>query len=95
MEEAYFQLYFKPTPGLYKSNDVIDILNGAGASMPVLRVPADDNIIGGLAPDERGELDIIPVDFSDDGVWTSWEYGTYIGIDAVTGRIKLPSGYSL
>lgn len=95
MQEAYFQVYYKPTAGLYPSPDVINIVNKSGIPFIPARTISDDVIINGLAPDERGEIDIIPVDFSNNGVWASWEYGTYVGVDCITGRVKLPAGYSL
>ena len=93
MAEAYFQCYYKPTAGLYKSADVYNIVDSSEISLIETRGVGDDIVVGGVFPDEDGTLDVLPIDFSNETFWDSWEYGTYIGVDCVNGRIKLPSGY--
>lgn len=98
---TYLQFY-KPKAGLYKTSDVINIINKDGTSIVTERSSGEDT--AGSRHD-LNQLDIMAVDFSDDATWDAWEYdwasnsadpsdaGLYIGIDVETGRVKFPAGY--
>ena len=82
---------YKPYTGMYKDSDVINIINSAGSSLVGIRTSTGDPA---NARYDQSTLDIMGVDLSNDTVWTSWSYETYIGIDVKTGRVKFPTGYN-
>jgi len=98
---TYLQFY-KPKTGLYKSTDVINIIDKDGTSIITERTEGEDSAGNRY---DLNQLDIMPVDFSNDTTWETWEYdwapdsadpsdeGLYIGIDVETGRVKFPAGY--
>lgn len=90
---------YKPSAGKYygaNGPDVVRILKSDGDPLVPYRAPNDDDIttpgtgyVGGSG------LDVMAVDLSNDTTWENWQYNEYVGIDLATGRVKLPSGYSI
>jgi len=86
---CYVEMY-KPYTGMYKDSDVVNIITLAGASIVAVRSSGADSE---NARHDQSILDIMGVDLSDDTIWDSWSYETYIGVDVKTGRVKFPTGY--
>jgi len=82
---------YKPYVGKYKSSDIVNITNTSGTSIVSERL-ANGDPAGGRY--DQSVLDIMGVDLSNDSIWSTWEYETYIGVDVRTGRVKFPSGYN-
>lgn len=87
---CYVEMY-KPYTGMYKDSDVINIITSTGASIVGIRTSTGDII---NARHDQSILDVMGVDLSDDTIWDTWQYETFIGIDVKTGRIKFPTGYN-
>jgi len=82
---------YKPYIGMYKDTDVINIIISTGTSLVGVRTSTGDSVNNRY---DQSTLDIMGVDLSDNTIWDTWAYETYIGVDVKTGRIKFPSGYN-
>lgn len=102
--DVSYSQFYKPAAGKARgsiyADDVVKVLNSAGSEVVTENLFDADimaDIEDGFKRQSTGtNYDYIAVDFSNDTDWTNWiGYQDFIGIDLITGRIKLPSGLAL
>lgn len=98
------QLMYMPVAGKFGTGDQDDLLNlinalyGNNAVSP--RVSGEDDLSPGNDIGDDGyhglnRIDLMAVDFSNDTYWANWSYEKYIGIDLLTGRVKISPAAAL
>jgi len=71
---------------------VIDIRDGSSVDVVSYGTPGSGNLTYNVTPDVD-VVDVMYANLSTQSLWDDWAYESYIGIDPLNGRIKLPSSF--
>lgn len=88
-----FREMYKPLGGKFGSANQQDLINIVDSSGNNLVEARSSNADVGFAGEEG--LDYMAVDLSTQAKWDAFNYRQYIGVDLISGRVKLPEGYDV